>query len=752
MAETALPRGTMSTANPVSRTWRRLSPRIIPILAVLSAMILTIPFMVITGGKGDIGRGLNIAFTAYSAFIEGALGIAINNLLTPDDVSAVTAFAENDPITNRDLRLLARSVTRLTELGADTVARYAAVIDKYAEQLDAVALDELGDRIEGIQAVGPETLRAMQPLTEGLVALGSSNAAAVFRTYGVLDTLTDEDVAAIVAQVPAAANYSLGDLLAYLSIINQRGSAVTIQRMLEQLAVMDSLGIDPMGGEADDIAAISPLAEGSRTGSDYVNDLRGIDGRLLAGGVVDEEDFSRQLTLVNAMYESGILTSANVGTALATQLEPYLEANTVVYRPGNQPLLVNPGHTESTGVIWADQNTEDPADDKPDTVYMTFGGKALLFFPFQLERTIVRSIPFIIAGLAVALGFKAGLFNIGAEGQLYIGGLMAVFVGYSPVFDFLPGAARVIAVLAVGILGGALWGAIPGALKAFTGAHEVINTIMLNYIALRFVDLMINSTNPYIMRDPNATNPATPNVHPDAVLPRFSEIGTWWFFAAAALMLVYGLYQNREYIRRDARAAIRPIVNAILVLVGGLFLQWITVRNALHLGFVVMIGAVWFVDWLLGRTTVGFEIRTVGINPNAAKYAGMNVKWNLILAMMLSGGLAGLAGAIEISSVQLNMKPAFFAGLGFDAIAVALLARQNPRNMIWAGLLWGALVSAQGVIQIRTDLSNDLVKIIQALIIMFIAADAIVRFLWRVPEASEEEKQTATTVSKGWGG
>lgn len=752
MAESALPRGTMPTANPVSRTWRRFSPRIIPVLAVLSAMILTIPFMVITGGKGDIGRGLNIAFTAYSAFIEGALGIAVNNMLVPDDVAAVTAFAENDPITNRDLRLLARSVTRLTELGADTVARYAEIIDKYDGQLDAAALDDLGERIESIQEVGPDTLRAMEPLVIDLVALGSSGAASVFRTYGPMDTLTDEDVAAITAQVPASANYSLGDLLANLSIINQRGSAVTVQRMLEQLAVMDSLGIDPMGGDADDIAAISSLAEGSRTGSDYVNDLRGIDGRLLAGGVVDEEDFSRQLTLVNAMYESGILTNANVGAALATQLEPYLETNTVVYRPGNQPLLINPGHTESTGVIWADQNTEDTADDKPDTVYLTLGDKALLFFPFQLERTIVRSIPFIIAGLAVALGFKAGLFNIGAEGQLYIGGLMAVFVGYSPVFDFLPGAARMVAVLAVGILGGALWGAIPGALKAFTGAHEVINTIMLNYIALRFVDLMINSTNPYIMRDPNATNPATPNVHPDSVLPRLSEIGTWWFFAAAALMLLYGLYQNREDIRRDARAAIRPIINAILVLAGGLFLQWTTVRGALHLGFVVMIGAVWFIDWLLGRTTVGFEIRTVGINPNAAKYAGMNVKWNLILAMMLSGGLAGLAGAIEISSVQLNMKPAFFAGLGFDAIAVALLARQNPRNMIWAGLLWGALVSAQGVIQIRTDLSNDLVKIIQALIIMFIAADAIVRFLWRVPEASAEEKQTATTFSKGWGG
>lgn len=742
----------MAAANPISRTWRRFSPRIIPVLAVLSAMLLTIPFMVITGGRGDVGRGLHIAFTAYSAFIEGALGVAVNNMLTVDDVSEVAAFAQNDPITNRDLRLLARSVTRLTELGPDTVAHYAEIIDKYEGQLNATALDEIGERIEAIQEVGPETLRAMEPLVNELVELGSSGAAAIFRTYGPMDSLTDEDVAAIVAKVPAAAEYSLGDLLAYLSIINQRGSAVTVSRMLGQLNVIDSLGIDPMGGEANDIAAIASLAEGSRSGSDYVNDLRGINERLLDGGVVDEENFSRQLTLVNAMYSSGILTNANVGTALATQLEPYLEANTVVYRPGNQPLLINPGHKESTGVIWADQNTSDTSDDKADTVYMIFGEKAFLFFPFQLERTIVRSIPFIIAGLAVALGFKAGLFNIGAEGQLYMGGLLSVFVGYSTMFDFLPGAARMVAVLAAGVLGGALWGAIPGALKAFTGAHEVINTIMLNFIALRFVDLMINSTNPYIMRDPNATNPATPNVNPDAVLPRLSEIGTWWFFAVAGLMLVYGLYTHRDDIRRDIRAAFRPILNAVLVLVGGLFLQWTTVRGLLHLGLLVMIGAVWFIDWLLAQTTVGFEIRTVGINPNAAKYAGMNVKWNLILAMMLSGGLAGLAGAIEISSVQLNMKPAFFAGLGFDAIAVALLARQNPRNMVWAGLLWGALVSAQGVIQIRTDLSNDLVKIIQALIIMFIAADAIVRFLWRVPEASEEEKRTATTFSKGWGG
>jgi general nucleoside transport system permease protein len=751
MAETALPRGSLPERNPVGRTWRRISPRLVPLLAVLSAMIFTIPFMVVTGGRGDLGRGLNIAFNAYSAFIEGAFGLAINNLLTPEDVAAVTVLSEHDPLTNRELRLLARSVTRLTELGAENVTRYAAVIDRYDEQLDAAALDELGERVEAIQEDGPETLRAMQPLVEALVEMGSSGAAAIFRTYGRLDTLTDEDVEAIVAAVPAAAQYSMGDLLAYLQTIEQRGSAVTIQRMLEQLAVMDSLGIDPMGDDADDIAAISALAEGSRTGSDYVNDLRGIEARLAVGGVGNEDVLPRQLTLVNALYENGVLTNPDVRAALTTELEPFLAQNTVVYRPGNLPVLIHRGETESAGIIWA-TNASDPSIVEPDTLYLRFGGRAILFFPFQLERTIVRSIPFIIAGLAVALGFKAGLFNIGAEGQLYIGGLLSVFVGYSPVFDFLPGFTRVIAVLAAGILGGALWGAIPGALKAFTGAHEVINTIMLNFIALRLADWLINSSNPYIMRDPTKTNPSTPDVHLNSILPRFNEIDPLWFLIAGAVTLALGLYGRRDAIRRDARAGIRPVALGATVVLGGLFLQWITVRRELHLGLLVMIGAVWFVDWLLNRTTIGFEIRTVGINPNAAKYAGMNVKWNLILAMMISGGLAGLAGAIEISSVQYNMKPAFFAGLGFDAIAVALLARSNPRNMIWAGLLWGALVSAQGVIQIRTDLSNDLVRIIQALIIMFIAADAIVRFLWRVPEASEEEKRSATTFSKGWGG
>jgi simple sugar transport system permease protein len=162
-----------------------------------------------------------------------------------------------------------------------------------------------------------------------------------------------------------------------------------------------------------------------------------------------------------------------------------------------------------------------------------------------------------------------------------------------------------------------------------------------------------------------------------------------------------------------------------------------------------MLVTVWFVDWFLNRTTLGFELRTVGTNPNAARYAGMSVPRNVIFALAFSGALAGLAGTIEISGAQFNMQPAFFSGLGFDAIAVALLARSNPRHMIWAGLLWAGLLTGAGLMQVRANIAIDLVKIIQALIIMFIAADAIIRYIWAIPKSSDSVQ---STFLKGWGG
>jgi simple sugar transport system permease protein len=308
-----------------------------------------------------------------------------------------------------------------------------------------------------------------------------------------------------------------------------------------------------------------------------------------------------------------------------------------------------------------------------------------------------------------------------------------------------------------GILGGAFWGFIPGVLKAYTGAHEVISTIMLNFVALRLIDWLIRSTDPVVLRDmgdPEAgilapSAPRTPFILESARLPSFDEIAVVWYIAAAAVILIWGLVSRREQIRANLSAAIRPTIYAAIVLVSGVFLQWITVRGNLHIGFVVMLLVVWFVDWFLERTTVGFELRTVGANPDAARYAGMNVPFNIVLAMTLSGALVGIAAAIEISGVLNYMEPDFFAGLGFDSIAVALLARNNPRSMIGAGILWGGLLTSAGLIQERAGVSPDLIKIIQALIIMFIAADAIIRYLWRVPEVKEGDKMV--TFSKGWG-
>jgi simple sugar transport system permease protein len=312
-----------------------------------------------------------------------------------------------------------------------------------------------------------------------------------------------------------------------------------------------------------------------------------------------------------------------------------------------------------------------------------------------IAGTIERSTPFVIAGLAVALGFKAGLFNIGAEGQLYAGSVCVIVVG---TLLQLPPLLHIPLGILAGAVGGALWAGIAGFLKARMGAHEVINTIMLNYIAIRLTDWLIKSKTPYILGDPADTSSSRTQ------------------FIAESMHL----------------PAIR--VGSITVL---------------HLGILFAIILVFLVDWFLKRTTVGFELRTAGINPNAARYAGVSVPRTIVLAMALSGAIVGVAAAGEVMGVRYALSADYYAGLGFDAIAVALLARNNPIGILFSGLLWGGLLTGARLMQVRAGLSIDVIKIVQALIIMFVAADQIVRFIYRIPQRRAGEE---TMISKGWGG
>jgi ABC-type uncharacterized transport system permease subunit len=308
------------------------------------------------------------------------------------------------------------------------------------------------------------------------------------------------------------------------------------------------------------------------------------------------------------------------------------------------------------------------------------------FNPFL--ESLVASTPYIFAGLAVALGFRAGVFNIGAEGQIFIGAAAAAYVGYA--VTGLPAILHIPLSLLAGALGGAAWGFIPGWLKAKTGGHEVINTIMMNYIAFRLSDWLLSGP----LKRPDSFNPVSPTIQPSAMLPRF--------FA--------------EPIR-------------------------------FHLGFFIALGFAWLVYWFLFKTTWGFNLRTVGANPRAARYAGISVVFNIILAMTLSGALAGLAGANEVLGVNHNLAMAFSSGYGFDSIALALLGNSHPVGVVLASLLFGTLRNGATRMQVVSSIPIDIISILQAVILAFIAAPAIIRTIYRLRAPTEVE----ITV-RSWGG
>ncbi len=748
MAEATLrPQGGLA---PIGRTWGRISPSLVPVLAVLTALLLTVPFMILTGGRGDVGRGLAISGTAYSALIEGSLGVAINDTVTPDDLELVTTFTQAGAFTVRDLRRLGQDAAALSAVGINTAQRYAEILPALGEVSDE-GLAELSVSVGEIQSLGVETLNTMRPMIAELNEAERGDVRALAEPYVIgLDALPSNAREAISALAPSTAAMGDADLLRYMQILNSEG-IVRLERLVSTIDRLGEANIALDSPEASALAAIASLEVGAdntdpgqaaRSAASAVLEAIAIVEPLTAAGITDPTRLNEQVQLVRALYEQGILTNADVGTALNEELDDAIANNTLIRRPGDR-LIVGAG-SMLTGTV---TTTNADGATVPQTLYARLGNSAIIFFPENLEQMLVRSIPFIIAGLAVALGFKAGVFNIGAEGQLYAGAILAVWVAISPIFAGLPPVIHLPLIIVMGIVGGFLWGAIPGALKAYTGAHEVIVTIMLNYISIRLVDWLIKSTDPVILLDINASTPKTPDLIEALRMPQFTDLSPWVIVAAGIVVFLLALWSRRKK-ASGMRAFVQPAILGGVTLVVGLFLQFINVRGALHLGFVIMVAAVWLTDWFLQKTTLGFELRTVGANSDAARYAGMNVRWNIILALALGGALAGLAGAIEVTSVQYNMKPLFFAGVGFDAIAVALLARSNPRSMPIAGLLWGALLTGAGLMQIRADISIDLVKIIQALIIMFIAADAIVRYVWRVPKSDEK---VTNIFAKGWG-
>jgi len=292
-----------------------------------------------------------------------------------------------------------------------------------------------------------------------------------------------------------------------------------------------------------------------------------------------------------------------------------------------------------------------------------------------ISEPLTAAIPLVLAGLGLALGFRAGLFNIGAEGQILMGGMAAVIMGFS--FPGLPFAILMPLCLLAGALAGALYASIASYLRAATGAHEVISTIMLNLMSYRIVDYLLRQ--PWIQKE-GRSDPISKSVPEHAGLPRL--------------------------------------------------LEWLDPNLRVHTGVILMLLAVAVVYWILFRSKIGFEFRASGESPDAARYAGMKSGLVIVAAMGTAGALAGLAGANQVLGVLDRASPGFSAGIGFDAIAVALLGRSHPVGVLPAGLLFGALEAGGRQMQVDAGVSIDLIGIIQALIIVFIAAPLLVRAIF----------------------
>jgi simple sugar transport system permease protein len=311
---------------------------------------------------------------------------------------------------------------------------------------------------------------------------------------------------------------------------------------------------------------------------------------------------------------------------------------------------------------------------------------------FPISETLSYAAPLAFTGLAFAVAFRGGLFNIGVQGQAIMGCIAAALVGF---LVPLPIGIHLLVALIAGALGGGLWGYIPGILKARTGAHEVITTIMLNYVALFFLSWIIVQKG---IQQPGRTDAISKSVDESAALPRLLS-------------------------------AVGPSLR-------------------MHLGIVVAVLAVWAVAWLLNRSTFGFELRAVGMNPEASRTAGMNVGSTYAMVMLVAGALAGLGGAMLLLGTAYALTTAVVGSVGFDGLLVGLLGRAKPWGVLLAALLFGGLQAGGNRMQSFSGISLELVAVIQALIVLFVAAPALVAAVFRLRPARAGTLETG--MAKGW--
>jgi general nucleoside transport system permease protein len=410
-------------------------------------------------------------------------------------------------------------------------------------------------------------------------------------------------------------------------------------------------------------------------------------GRIIRDSILEGNTFTVTVLAIFTAFVVGGLLNAFTNT-------------TVLHAWGN--LFSDPGHAIATAwdtAVGAYVEMFEGSIFNPHTVSALFqqasigtaihdGYLSAVFNP--LSETCVQATPLILAGLSVALPYQAGLFNIGAQSQIIGGMILATYLGYGV---SLPVVIHVVACVLGAFAGGAAMGWIVGELKARTGAHEVIVTIMLNYIMINVLAYLLSFG--YLMQAPHNTNEITRAIAGNAHLP-----------------LLFGSHLR---------------INA---------------------GFLIALACAAAVWWLLNRTTAGFEFRSIGKNPSAARVAGMNVERTWVLAMLLAGGLAGLAGTTVIQGTDFTLNFQSYGTYGIDAITVALLGLGRPLGVVLAGLLFGALHAGAPLMQAVTGTPVDMVEVLQAVIVLFVAAPPLIRAMYRLRAA--RAGGVGGVMSKGW--